>query len=86
MTTITTVEQIPTAWDDTGDVRFFRITARVFTPSFCLGSSVLLASYDDDTVSGGQLTPPTPRDATTLDRSQPQPERDLVAVRVRRTR
>jgi hypothetical protein len=36
------------AWDDARDARFFTVTARLFSPAFCLGASVLLASYDDE--------------------------------------
>ena len=48
----TTIETIPQQWDDERDARFFRLTAALFTPAFCHGAGVLLASYDpDDTVS-----------------------------------
>ena len=39
---------VPTVWDDARDVPFFRATARLFPPAFCLGATVLLASYDDE--------------------------------------
>ena len=87
MTTNTAVEQIPTTWDDTRDGDFFRITARIFTPAFCLGASVLFAS-NDHTVSGTQRTRPVSSTATPAgdDRSQAQAERELIPVQVRRTR
>ena len=42
---------VPQDWDEARDIPFFRITSRLFTPEFCLGASVLLASYDDDTAA-----------------------------------
>ena len=62
----TAVETIPQRWDDARDVPFFRITADLFPPAFCMGSSVLLASYDDDapvraTVAGEQAPNPALR-------------------------
>jgi len=44
--TATPFETIPTMWDESRDGAFFRITARLFAGDFCLGASVLLASYD----------------------------------------
>jgi hypothetical protein len=41
-------ESIPQVWDDERDGQFFRITASIFSTSFCYGASVLLASYDTD--------------------------------------
>jgi len=41
-------ESIPQVWDDERDSQFFRITASLFTPSYCYGASTLLASYDAD--------------------------------------
>lgn len=41
-------ESIPQVWDDERDGQFFRITASIFTSSFCYGAGVLLASYDTD--------------------------------------
>ena len=37
----------PQIWGD-GYEPFFRITSSCFSPSFCYGASVLLASYDPD--------------------------------------
>ena len=64
----TAVENIPQRWDDARDVPFFRITADLFPPAFCMGASVLLASYDDDaalhpTVTGRQVSDVAPRGA-----------------------
>jgi hypothetical protein len=33
-------------WADEQDGQFFRITSSCFSPAFCFGASVLLASYD----------------------------------------
>ena len=41
-------ESIPQVWDDERDGQFFRITASIFSTSYCYGASVLLASYDTD--------------------------------------
>lgn len=88
MTTTTAVETIPNTWDDARDIPFFRLTARLFTPAFSFGAGVLLASYDDAAVaSAGHAgaergTGTTAAKVDTLSR----PERDLVPVRVRRTR
>ncbi len=86
MTTIR-VENPPANWDDARDVPFFRITARVFTSNFCLSATVLLASYDDDAVLAvpsrhehGVSDAPAPSTTHTAD------ERELLPVRVRRTR
>ena len=40
-------ESVPQTWTD-DDERFFRISAALFTPAFCYGASVLLASYDTE--------------------------------------
>jgi hypothetical protein len=42
------IESIPQVWDDDHDSRFFRITASIFSTSYCSGAGVLLASYDTD--------------------------------------
>jgi hypothetical protein len=46
--TSTAIENLPEIWDDVRDVPFFRITAQLFTPAFCLSASVLLASNGDE--------------------------------------
>jgi hypothetical protein len=46
--TTTTIETVPEVWDDERDTAFFRIVARLFSPAFCMGAGVLLASYDAD--------------------------------------
>lgn len=38
-------ESVPQTWTD-HDEQFFGISASLFTPAFCYGASVLLASYD----------------------------------------
>ena len=87
--TTTAVETVPTVWNDARDVPFFRISARLFTVEFRLGASRLLASYDDtaDTVQDtptqhGCGSPTAPAGVGT----RTQAERDLIPVRVRRTR
>ena len=42
------IERIQGGWNDGQDVQFFNITSSLFSPSFCYGASVLLASYDSD--------------------------------------
>lgn len=44
-------ESIPQVWDDERDGQFFGITASLFTPAYCYGASVLLASYDPEDAS-----------------------------------
>lgn len=85
--TTTAVEHLPTTWDDARDIPFFRTTARLFTSEFCLGASVLLASYDDATPDAVQLRPSQDGSGTTAraDVNGTQPERDLVPVPVPRT-
>ena len=68
------LENLPTTWDDGRDVPFFRITAGLFSPEFCLGASVLLAGQDDDADDSCSST------------AVAQPERELAPVPVRRTR
>jgi hypothetical protein len=51
-------ESIPQVWDDERDSQFFRITASLFTPTYCYGASVLLASYDpEDAFTAAADTP-----------------------------
>lgn len=46
-TTVTTaIESVPQTWDDEADRAFFTIVARLFSPDFVYGASVLLASFD----------------------------------------
>jgi hypothetical protein len=45
---MSSTESIPQAWDDARDDAFFRMTVRLFSPSYCCGASALLASYDPD--------------------------------------
>ena len=46
-------ESVPQIWNDQ-DEQFFRIAAALFSPDFCYGASVLLASYDNDTDAQAQ--------------------------------
>ena len=55
--TNTAVENIPGIWDDARDIPFYRITARLFTPEFCLGASVLLANNDNKANAGEPRLP-----------------------------
>ena len=43
----TQIETIPQDWNEERDLPFFRVSAGLFSPAFCFGASVLLASYDD---------------------------------------
>jgi hypothetical protein len=86
--TTTRVETLPTRWDDASDVPFFRITERLFTPDFCSGASVLLASYDD---SLGELDSPVAERRTVVatsagTRTRTQTDHGPVPARVRRPR
>ena len=87
--TTTRVETLPASWDDTRDLPFFRITDHVFSPAFCFGASVLLASYDDslcprDTDTATERRTVTATPAPTHDHAHP--ERGLLPVQVRCTR
>ena len=85
--TTTAVENIPGIWDDTRDIRFFPIIARLFSPDFCLDASVLLAS-NVDKVDAVQPTPVEGRTTATASATvngRSRPERDLISLRVRRT-
>jgi hypothetical protein len=84
--TTTRVENVPAIWDDARDLPFFRMTARLFSADFCLGASVLLASYDDDTVDTFQHTAACSGTASAAVDAHSQPDRPAVPVRVRRTR
>jgi len=41
------IETVPVMWDEQTE-RFFSLTADLFSPAFCYGAGVLLASYDLD--------------------------------------
>ena len=87
--TTTRVRTLPVTWDDARDLPFFRITERLFTPDFCFGAGVLLASYDNDrpgAVDGAATTERRTSTATAarLD-THTQPERGRLPVQVRRT-
>jgi hypothetical protein len=61
---MTATETIPTTWDDVRDSQFFCITAHLFSPEFCCGAGVLLASYDAEDLVGSPAGPqwcPQPR-------------------------
>lgn len=71
----TVIETIPSVWD-ARDALFFQITARLFDPGFCLGASVLLATYDDSgaqplATTSAEPTPATaPSSTLSLDRAR----------------
>jgi hypothetical protein len=44
--TTTLIETVPASWDEARDVPFFHLVERLFSPEFCYGAGVLLASYD----------------------------------------
>ena len=52
------IENIPATWDDSRDVLFFAITARLFSTDFTYGAGVLLATHDveDDFTSSADIT------------------------------
>lgn len=52
-------ESIPQDWDDERDGQFFNVTASLFSPAFCYGAGVLLASYDPDDTSVAVTAPVT---------------------------
>lgn len=43
---MTFLESVPDMWDDARDTAFFAVAARLFSPAFAAGSTVLLGSYD----------------------------------------
>jgi hypothetical protein len=45
-TPTTALEYVPQVWDDGADSTFFALVARLFSPEFAFGASVLLASFD----------------------------------------
>ena len=91
----TQIETIPQDWNEERDLPFFRVSASLFSPAFCFGASVLLASYDDRreeaTIAMERRAtdaPPTTGDGTPKAGSQPKrpPERsndDTVTTRLR---
>ena len=84
--TTTAVEHLPASWDDARDIPFFRTTARLFTPEFCFGASVLLASYDDATTDTVQRRPSQDGSSSTAPTGvDTEPVRDLGPVPVPRT-
>ena len=68
-------ESIPQVWDDERDGQFFRITASLFTPSYCYGASVLLASYDSE--DPYTVTADTPAQTAPQPATQPAETADL---------
>ena len=51
-----------TAWSP-ADEQFFRVTRDLFQPSYLLGATVLLASYDDDSLLDLPTSSTPPRGA-----------------------
>ena len=58
--TTSQVDTRPHCWDDARDTSFFRLTASLFSPDFCLGATVLLASYDDETEAATEVPSAAP--------------------------
>lgn len=56
----TSLETIPQTWDDARDGQFFRISSGLFSTEFCVGGSVLLASYDPE-LADAQAATSTPK-------------------------
>jgi hypothetical protein len=56
---MSSTESIPQEWDDARDNEFFRMTARLFSPSYCCGASALLTSYDPDDAFTATAPAPT---------------------------
>lgn len=59
---MTSFESVPDTWDDARDTAFFTVAARLFSPAFAAGSSVLLGSYDvepQDAQAGMNAAPRT---------------------------
>ena len=55
----TRMQAIPEEWDEARDIPFFRVTAHLFSPAFCLGAGELLAGNDDDRgTSSAAIEPP----------------------------
>ena len=87
--TTTRVESLPATWDDARDLPFFRITDRLFSPDFCFGASVLLASYDDalDVLDAPAATERRTVTATPEStHTHTRPERGSTPARVRHPR
>ncbi len=89
----TAAETVPASWDDARDIPFFRITAHLFTPAFCLGATALLASYDDQAPDTAQHRLARAHAEQTADKSarttvgtRIAPGRDPIPGRVRRPR
>ena len=59
----TQIETIPQDWNEERDLPFFRVSAGLFSPAFCFGASVLLASYDDHPETSPIATEPRAADA-----------------------
>ena len=71
---------VPQTWTDL-DEQFFRISAALFTPAFCYGASVLLASYDAeaDPQSDSSRADHAERPASRIDGAEgPQTAADAV--------
>jgi hypothetical protein len=78
------IETVPQTWNDDTDTAFFTITARLFSAEFAYGASVLLASFDTDTVADQATSAVTGTAAPAV--TSFAANRDLAPVAVRRTR
>lgn len=55
----TRIESLPVVYDEQRDGPFYDLTDGLFSPQFCQGARVLLASYDDvdATCADAAMTP-----------------------------
>ena len=72
------IENTPATWDDSRDVTFFAITARLFSTDFAYGAGVLLATYDveDDFTPSADITV----HVMTNDNATPRPSSSEVVL------
>ena len=66
------IQTIPQDWDEERDIPFFRVTTDLFSPSFCSGASVLLASNDDDSEASIITVEPCTADAPRATADMPE--------------
>jgi hypothetical protein len=86
---MSSTESIPQAWDDARDDAFFRMTVRLFSPSYCCGASALLASYDPDDAFTATATAGAPArtgPATAAQTGKTGPSRSTTTAVVRSER
>ena len=85
---IVRIESIPQTWTES-DTAFFTIVARLFSPEFSYGASVLLAALDTEssdsteTITATSAVAPS---ASAADMAPTNASRALVPIVVRRSR